>query len=228
MAIESKSVRTKTMLLCLLAATLIWFMNKLNKDGYVVQVKYPLQITYNDSVYIPIRPLPKNVMAQISGNGWTLLRKSLSLAVTPVVCHLPNPLNANLISTNYLAMQMNEQIKDVKINHILPDTNQIGFERRVQKKCLLKVDSMNVDIQPHFAISSLINLTPNTVIFDGPSSTVSKLRDTIWIKIPAKRIRNNFDESLNIDYPHSPLVKASTEKVFVSFEVAELLSPVNK
>jgi len=228
MANESKSVRSKTMLLCLLAGTLIWFMNQLNKDGYVVQVKYPLNITYNDSIYIPTSHLPKNITAQISGNGWKLFRKSFSFAVTPVIIHLANPLQSNLLNTNYLTMQMNEQIKDVKINHILPDTNQISFERRLQKKCLLKVDSLKIDILPRFAISSLINITPNTVTFDGPVSLIKNIHDTIWVKIPAKGIRNNFDESLKIDYSHSSLIKASTEKAFVSFEVAELLSPITK
>ncbi|MFN3382902.1 MAG: hypothetical protein ACK41O_25810, partial [Runella zeae] len=36
-----------------------------------------------------------------------------------------------------------------------------------------------------------------------------------------------YDEELPIRYPQSPLLKASAERVFVSFEVGELLRNIN-
>lgn len=227
MLIEPKPTKIKTMVLCFMVAVVIWFMNKLNQDGYRVQVKYPLRITYNDSAYTPLSTLPKEVTAQLTGNGWKLLRKSLSLGVSPVNYHLADPLRSNQLNANVLMMQMNEQIKDVRVNEVMPDTTLLAFDKLVSKNIVLKVNNAQIDPEKGFVVSSVVNLSPSNIIFTGAASAIKNLKDTIWVKIPRKKIKTNFDENLSIDYPHLVFVKANTDKVFVSFEVAELLSPQN-
>lgn len=211
------------MLLSLVAATIIWLFNELNKEGYTLRVHYPIHLTYNDSLYIPINPLPQSASAVISGSGWTLLRKSLSFTVTPVTYHLQNPLGVNSINTNTLTMIMNEQVKDVRVTNVVLDNNTLDFEERMVKTSVLKIDSLGINLSPKFVVSSIINLRPNTVTFDGPASLVNDLADTISVRVPAQKIRGNFDEEIPIRYPQSPLLKVSAERVFVSFEVAEFL-----
>lgn len=209
------------MFFSLVAASIIWLFNELNKEGYTLRVHYPIHFTYNDSLYIPINPLPQTVNAVISGSGWTLLRKSLSFTVTPVTYHLQNPLGINAVSANTLSMIMNEQVKDVRVTNVVLDNNTLDFEERVVKTSVLKIDSLGINLSPKFVVSSIINLRPNTVTFDGPASLVNDLADTISVRVPAQKIRGNYDEEIPIRYPQSPLLKASAERVFVSFEVAE-------
>lgn len=220
---RSHPSRTRVLLLSFLAAAVIWLFNELNKDGYTLQVRYPIQLTYNDSVYVPLTPLPKSVTATLMGNGWTLLRKTLSFAVSPVSFQVSNPLGTRTLDAAMLASSMSQQVRDVIINNVTADTNVIDFDERKIKTCVLLADSSKIDMAPNFVISSLINLTPRTVTFDGPALLVSDIADTIYIKVPTQKIRGNYDEELRVPYPQSALVKASTEKVFVSFEVAELL-----
>jgi hypothetical protein len=125
-----------------------------------------------------------------------------------------------------LSSVMSQQVRDVQIRNVAADTNMIDFDERQIKTCVLMADSTGIDLAPNFVISSLINLTPRTVTFDGPSLLVNDIADTIRVKVPAKKIRGNYDEELRIPYPQSMLVKPSVEKVFVSFEVAELLRKV--
>jgi len=221
--ILSKPSRSRTMLLSLVAATTIWLFNELNKDGYTIQVRYPINLTYNDSLYIPVSPLPKSVNVVINGNGWTLLRKSFSFTVVPVTLPLNNPLGVNVLNTSTLSAIMAEQVKDVRVSHVVLDNPNLDFEERIQKKVRLKIDSLGINLSPKFVISSLINLRPTTVTFDGPASLVSDIADTIQVRVPTQRIRGNFDEELPIRYSQSPLLKVSSERVFVSFEVAEFL-----
>ncbi|MFN4147123.1 MAG: hypothetical protein ACK4GN_14955 [Runella sp.] len=215
--------RTRTMLLCLLAATVIWLFNQLNKEDYKLQIDYPIAFTYNDSLYISVRPLPKSVSATLNGNGWALLRNSFSFTVEPVVYPLTNPLGTRTLNLATLSTLMNEQVKDVKISNLSLDNYLIDFEERTVKDVVLKIDSSAIDLSPRFVISSFINVRPNTVKFEGAASLIDDLPDTILIRIPSKKIRGNYDEELPIRYPQSPLLKASSSKVFVSFEVAELL-----
>ena len=214
------------MILSLIAATVIWLFNELNKEGYTLQVRYPINLTYNDSLYIPITPLPKTVSAVLTGSGWTLLRKSISFTNKPVSYPLNNPLAVNTLNTTALASIMSEQVQDARISHVVLDNTHVDFEERVIKNSLLKIDSLGIDLSPKFVISSLINLRPNSVTFDGPASLVNDIADTIMVRVPAKKIRGNYDEELPIRYPQSPLLKASAERVFVSFEVAEYFGNV--
>jgi hypothetical protein len=223
---RSNPSRTRVLLLSLLAAAVIWLFNELNKEGYTLQVRYPIQLTYNDSVYVPLTPLPKSVTATLIGNGWALLRKTLSFTVAPVAFEIANPLVTRTLDASMLSSVMSQQVRDVQIRNVAADTNMIDFDERQIKTCVLMADSTDIDLAPNFVISSLINLTPRTVTFDGPSLLVNDIADTIRVKVPAKKIRGNYDEELRIPYPQSMLVKPSVEKVFVSFEVAELLRKV--
>lgn len=224
--LSSQPSRSRIMIFSLIAATVIWLFNELNKEGYTLQVGYPINLTYNDSLYIPITPLPKSVSAVLTGNGWTLLRKSLSFANKPVSYPLNNPLAINTLNTNALASIMSEQVKDARISHVVLDNTHVDFEERVIKTSLLKIDSLGIDLSPKFVVSSIINLRPTKVTFDGPASLVSDIADTIMVRVPAKRIQGNYDEELPIRYPQSPLLKASAERVFVSFEVAEFFGTI--
>ena len=221
--VSSKPARSRTLILSLVAATIIWLFNELNKDGYTLRVPFLVKISYNDSLYIPIHPLPQSANAIIKGSGWTLLRKSIAFTVPPVAYVIENPLATSSINTSALAAAMNEQVKDVDITHVELDKNRIDFEERVVKTSILKVDSLGLNLFPKFVVSSLINLRPNKVTFDGPASLVNDIADTLIVKVPAQKIRGNYDEELPIRYPQSPLLKTSAERVFVSFEVAEFL-----
>ncbi|RYF52971.1 MAG: hypothetical protein EOO39_41425, partial [Cytophagaceae bacterium] len=46
-------------LLCLLAASLFWLLNALNKTGYSLNIDYPIHFVYNDSAYCPVTTLPR-------------------------------------------------------------------------------------------------------------------------------------------------------------------------
>jgi len=73
-------------------------------------------------------------------------------------------------------------------------------------------------------ISSIINVSPSLISIDGPLSLVKAYPDTIRITVPTPKIQNNYDESLPIPLPVSPLVEVSHRNVYVSFEVAQYLS----
>jgi hypothetical protein len=224
--LSSQPSRSRIILFSLVAATIIWLFNELNKDGYTLRVQYPINLTYNDSLYIPITPLPKSVSATLTGNGWMLLRKSLSFTVSPVQYPILNPLATQTLNPAALTAIMHEQVKDVRISNVMLDVNRLDFEERMIKTTVLRVDSAGLQLSPRFVVSSFINLRPTTVTFDGPTSLVSDIADTILVRVPAQKIRGNYDEELPIRYPQSPLLKASTDRVFVSFEVAELFGNI--
>ncbi len=213
----------RTLVLCFLAAFVIWLLNSLNKSGYSAKIKYPLTIKYNDSLYISTKPLPKQLNVSMSSTGWDLLKYNLFSNATPLVYEIDNPLKINRLDNVSLLESLTNLLQRPKLNYILADTTTLHFERRQKKTVKLKVDSLGIDLQKNFVVSSLINISPNEIVLDGPESVLKAYENVIYIKVPAKRLATNFDDKVIIALPPNTFVKSNVEKVLVSFEVAELL-----
>lgn len=216
-------------LICLLAAGLFWLLTALNKDGYSLNVEYPVRFSFNDSLYIPVTTLPRTVRVNVSGDGWNLLRLSwLPFRTEPVHYEVRNPMQASIINTSAMTAALAEQVKHLKINYVVADTLEMGFDRRITKTIHLVPDSTHIDLLPRYVVTSIINLNPSTITVYGPARLLRGFSDTLLVKIPGRRIADNYDEELPLTAFRHPLVQRSSDKVFVSFEVAELLSPPKK
>ncbi len=211
--------------LCLLAAALFWLLNALNKTNYSQNIEYPIRFVFNDSLFVPTTPLPRTVHVNVSGDGWRLLGQSwLPFGKEAVRYEVKNPLRASVINTASLAGAVSEQIKNLHVNYVMGDTLELGFDRRMTKTVRLVADSLHIDLAPRMVVSSKINITPATITLEGPARLLNVFADTLVVKIPGKRIFENFDEELPIYTFRHPAVRASATRVMVSFEVAELLS----
>ena len=208
--------------LSVMAAFLFWAMNALNKTGYVTRLNYPLQIQYDDSLYTATSPLPHQVRASVSGNGWSLLQRLLGFTSQPIVYPVSNPLTTKVLNTSTLRLMLAEQLKGTQIDYVIADTLDLSFERRVVRRVVLLADTATMQLPPGFVVSTLINVVPATVQAEGPASLMQQVPDTLWLRLPA-RVTADFDETLPLPLPEN--VKATARQVQVSFEIAEILSP---
>nr|WP_044130737.1 hypothetical protein [Rudanella lutea] len=230
MSVASPNASTRTfqpikLLACVLVAGLFWLLNALNKDGYSLNVEFPVRFVYNDSMYVPTSPLPKTVMVNVSGNGWNLLGHSWMPFRTPSVDYVVrSPLRESTLNTSAMTASLSEQIKNLRVNYVIADTLELGFEQRMTRTIHLVPDSLHLDMAPRFVVTSLINIRPETITVEGPRRLIQGLSDTLLVRIPGKRIADNYDEEVPINHFRHPLLKASANRVSVSFEVGELLS----
>ncbi|WP_229254636.1 YbbR-like domain-containing protein [Dyadobacter linearis] len=217
--------RIKTFIGCLLAASFFWLMNVLNTENYSIKLNYPLEIEYDNSSYVPMQPLPRRISVNVSGDGWSLLQKSwLNFNANPVVYKVLNPNEASFINSTTLTDQVTELFPNLHVNYVVADTFELSFEPKIRKIIPIRIDSVGIDIKPGYVISSVINVSPSLISIDGPVSLVKTYPDTIRISVPTPKIQGNYDESLPIPLPVSPLVDVSHRDVFVSFEVAQFLN----
>jgi hypothetical protein len=223
----NRKLNLKIAVLSLGAAAIFWLMNALNKDGYSTKLAYPLQIQYNDSLYCNTLPLPKRLFVNISGNGWALFRRTLALNVSPIIYPITQPLKTKYINTTSLTNQIAEQIKDVKVNYIVADTLDLDFDKKISRKLYIRVDSAAIDLRKPFVVSSLINISPETITIEGPSSILSDVSKEILVPITRKHIDSDYDNEILLDLPKGQNIKSSADKVQVSFEVAALQIPVS-
>jgi hypothetical protein len=162
-------------------------------------------------------------MVNLSSKGWDLLKNNISLNVDPLVYEIANPLTVKYLDNGFLMEILSVKLKNAKINYVLADTMTLNFEQKLTKVITLKVDSLGIDLQNNFVVSSLINLSPSKIVLEGPESVLKNYHDTFFVKIPAKHLATNFDDKVSVILPKNAYVKANTEKTMVSFEVAELL-----
>jgi YbbR domain-containing protein len=213
----------KAIVICLLAAIIFWIMNALNKEGYSEKISFPLQFSYNDSLYIPTQPLPQKISVNVSGSGWNLLRKALALDITPIKYSINKPLKTKLLNTGSLTDSISEYIKDVKINYVVADRFELEFDRKISREFRVKIDSLNISLKDRYVITSLINVNPRTITLTGPESVLDEMGNTILVKVPTRRLQENYDDEVALPLPKNALIKANKDRVTVSFEVAELL-----
>ncbi len=217
----------KVFSVCFLAAAFFWLMTALNKDGYSLRLDYPIHFDYDETEFVPVEPLPKTVSVNVSGNGWNLLRKSwLSFAERPLEYKVTNPLKANFINTISLTDNLAEHFPDVQVNYVVADTLELDFERKSTRIIPIRIDSSGINMRPGYVISSLINISPSLISVEGPVSMLNAYPDTIVVRIPTRKIQNNYDEILPLNIPKVPNVEVSHSTVLVSFEVARILRDI--
>lgn len=221
--IQSKKTDYKAVAVSVLAAIIFWIMNALNKEGYSQKMSFPLQFLYNDSLYIPTQPLPEKISVNVSGSGWSLLKKAFTSDATPIKYSVAKPLKTRFLNTGSLTDSLSEYIKDVKVNYVVADRFELEFDRKVSKQFTIKVDSANIDLKDRFVISSLINVNPRTITLEGPETVLSEMGSVIYVKVPSKRLQENYDDEVKLPLPQNALIKANKDRVAISFEVAELL-----
>jgi len=209
-------------ILCLGAASVFWLLDALSKDGYSTEVSYPIQFQYDQEAFIPLKPLPQEIIVSLSSTGWGLLKNNLWVGIEPLVYSIGNPLKINQLNSSSLAKELSSQLVGSRVNYVVSDSLELSFDRKLKKTIKLKVDSLAIDLARGFVVSSPINILPNTITIEGPESSLKNYQDLIILPISAKRLGTNFDEKVQIDYPKNPLVKSSAERALVSFEVAEL------
>lgn len=210
----------RVVLLCIFAATTFKFFNSLNGD-YSTTLSYPLEFIYDESQYIPIDELPKNVQLNVNGMGWNLFRNSLGIKVTPVKIPLEKPTELKRIPGALIPGFISDQLSEFELNYVLTDTLFINLDYRHNKLYHIKIDSSNISTEINYYIVGPVLCSPDTVRLSGPMSILAAIPDTILLKLPDSDIDGNYDEDVVINIPNSQLITRNPATVNVIFNVRE-------
>ncbi len=216
---SSKKESWRVVLLCLLAGTTFWVLNALNKS-YTTKVNYPITFLIDDlDSLVIVEELPEKIEIDVSGGGWNLLRKTYWFNINPISIPLNNPTQVKYILGSSLVPLIAEQVSEVSLNYVATDTLFIEVERRITKKVSVIVDSLQIDVNPPYRITSSISIDPDSITFVGPTSLIDQLPDSILLALP-RNISSDFSEEVSINVIKPELVTYSPEVVNVSFDVA--------
>ncbi len=211
--------RWKVISMCILAATTFWFFNALNKSDYTTTINFPIELIYpkKDSLMV-VGELPKALRINVTGGGWSLIRKSFGIGTNPLLVRINAPADTRYLLGNSLVPLINDQITTFRLNSVITDTLHFHIEKKRQRTIKLVLEDFNPKVN-HVVVD--IRVDPDTIVVTGPESYVNNLADSMIVEVARKNITGGYDEVIDIKFELEQIRSIPTQ-VSVSFKVDPL------
>lgn len=216
----SRRDNVTAIVLCLFAGTIFWFFNALNKE-YSTNINYPVEYLYDEDTYQAVTAPPNEILLNMSGVGWNLLRKSIGIKVEPIEIRLESPDEVKKIAGNSLTSMVTDQVDDLSLNYILTDTLLFNFDQRVNKTFPLIIDSTSIYLDDNHFLISPVKLSIDSVTLFGPQKFMDSLGNVIVIQVPEQEIDYDYNEEIAITFPRQELFTRNPPTVNIQFDVEE-------
>lgn len=208
---------------CLLIATVLWFLNALEKD-------YSTTLTYSVKYVNPPRNLylastpPDRLRLNVQAHGFTLLRHKLSFSFSPIVFDLTtifqsmqSPGKTVLISTENLIRRVENQItKEFSITDVSPNSILFVFDSLQMKKVPVTPD-VNLSFSPQFYLTDSITVEPDSVEISGPVAVLDTIQYLSTETVALENLGTTVERTVNIQNP--PYTNLAPEKVALRIPV---------
>ena len=173
-----KDRRIVVFLICLLIATILWFLNALSKN-YTTTVSY--SVKYNnppENLFLANDP-PDRLNLEVQAHGFSLLRQKLSFSVSPIILNLSAIKNAEdaeettfSVETENLIRRVSEQVSsEISVLNIEPKIIRLVFDSLKSKMVPVTAD-VNLQFTPQFFLNGDIQIQPDSVQLTGPAGII--------------------------------------------------------
>jgi hypothetical protein len=220
---STKDEKLKVVILCIIISTTFWFFSALNKSDYVTQINYPIEIVYNDSLYVAISELPDNIPLEVTGGGWDLMTRSFGFGMSPLVIRIDDPLKEGYKMTSALRQEIAPRLEPVLINYILSDSVSFDIDILAKREIDVLFDTTSLRFEPNFVRTSGVQVYPNKVEVVGPRSIIDTIQTPHVIQFGDRVVGDNVDQNVALMGLKNEFVKPNVEEVKVTFEVTEFL-----
>ncbi|HAS43965.1 MAG TPA: hypothetical protein DCS93_26040 [Microscillaceae bacterium] len=230
-----RNSNVKVIVVCLFLSTLLWFTLELNKEQSI-EVSYPVEFQYNDSLFIPTTPLPEDIRILIKGTGWQVLSKYFGLSGSAVQYDIDNLLRSYvdyakggttfiLPASSQNQAKLRKSLEDVELQGIVADTLHLAFDRRIRRTLPLSIYHER-SLAEDYQIDGEVTIEPKYVIFDGPEKIIKGLADPFVLDLPEKNISGKYNNKVSIALPESQakLIVQDKSSARVSFDVAKYIT----
>lgn len=207
--------------MCFFAAAVFWLFSAFNKS-YSTEVRFPLQVVYNESRFIPVKNLPTELRLNVSGNGWDLFRKSLGVSLPELTLNIERPLEVKKISGAALPPLLASQLGGLVINHVVNDTLHLQFDELDTHTFKIEPDLTDVWFREGFGRTSAVSVLPDSARLEGPRTILHRMADVVKVKMPKLKLDENYKGEIQIVLPDSLKLVVHPPVVTVMFEVGAI------
>ena len=176
--------RVAAYLVCVAIATGFWFLNALSKV-YTVEIIAPVEYVNLPNNKTLANHLPEKFEMTVKAHGFTILRRKLIFLFGPLSFNVNEMTNNRMMeskktsyafpSRQFLTEMSYQLSNDIEIVSMTPDTLFFRFDQMGQKRVKVK-PVVKVDLKKQFQISGEISTEPNSIVVNGPQSTLDTLQ----------------------------------------------------
>ncbi len=227
-------------LVCLLIATVLWFLNALEKD-YSTSIWYPVRyIDPPNQQFLSNEP-PSKLELKVDAHGFTLLRYKMSLTFSPILLNLssitkdtPSNNGSYSIPTQSLLRIIRSQVSnEITVREVNPEILLIDLDSLKSKVITVKA-AVDFSFKPQFNLKTPVSLSPAEVNITGPAHTIDTLRFLYTESKTFDDLDISVERNLNILHPKNTsivpknvLLKIDVEK-FTEKEIKVPIQIKNK
>lgn len=215
--------RIVVFLVCLLIATVLWFLNALSKD-YTTTITYPVKYVSPPGNRFLSNTPPSKFDLEVEAHGFTLLRHKLNLSFSPIVLNLTNTtqnLEGNKgsysIRTESLLRRISDQVSsEIRIIEVQPDFFTLVLDSLKTKTVPIIID-IKTDLKPQFYLKEPISVVPENVQITGPANIL----DTIYSLKTESKTFNKLDADIEkvVEIMHPDETTVLPEKATLNIAV---------
>lgn len=170
--------------ICVLIATVLWFLNALNKD-YTAEISYPVKYTDFPKGKHLISELPKSIILEVNAKGFALLGYKVSTSFLPITFNVNSYSKHRLegkdvleytVNTSEIMDKISSQLsQDIKLQNIRPESIEFKFSRAVSKMIPIK-PVVNYTLKKQYILKNNISVTPDSIWVNGPATLIDTLQ----------------------------------------------------
>ncbi|WP_317175553.1 YbbR-like domain-containing protein [Pontibacter beigongshangensis] len=204
-----------------MAASTFWLLNALNKS-YSTQTTYPIRFVYPESRLVPVKPLPEEIIINVTGKGWKLLRKSLKVDVKPAEVQIGSLPRNNYVLGSSLRPALVNSLDGLVLNFVVTDTIYFDFDEKIRRRVALNLDPKQEITEDRFSVVGPVQIEPDSITFLGPATMVNSIPDPFLLRLPGT-LSASAKLEIPINFDNKPLVKANAEQAIVTVNVQALV-----
>jgi hypothetical protein len=212
--------------LCLVTATILWFLNALSKN-YTTNLNYPVKYINLPRNKFIINDPPKNLNLKVYGHGFTLLRYKMRFAVTPFALNIseifeenkpPGSGSISIVTGNIIDNVSGQISSDIQIMDIKPAAISLVFDSLESRLIPIK-PLVDISFRSRFGLAGNMVTIPAIVLATGPRALIESI-DTIYTR---HKIIKNVDEDLTTE-----IALEIPKKISVDYQKAVVKIPVDE
>ncbi len=173
-------------------ATTFWFLRAMDKD-YTTNLSFPVRLKV-DSGMVSVGPAPEDIVLNVSGQGWAILKRSLLLQKEELIIDataVPNPMS---VEGSLLYPMVADEMPGLKVNFVKTERLNLNHDFLSQKKVSFVLDPALKKIP----FKNKPELSVSEVSLSGPKSYLLQIPKEIHVNIPVAEVEQEEDVIFSI------------------------------
>lgn len=193
-------------------ATFIWLLWTLEKE-YTTVISNPVQFSGLPEDRILVNKLPEKIQMEVTARGFAILRHNWDISTPPLKINFSNlynvPFDNNTaqninVSLGAAKSRLTNQLSDIRVNSIVPDTLTFSFAILIHKKVPVIAD-IELEMEKQYMTKGIARVIPDSIEISGPSTILDTLDHLMTAPLRLKKVDRNIVRNLAVVNHHDKI-----------------------